>query len=136
MGNENERMPSLSDVQEFLRTLHQKMEFQDVQFEHRPEYIGAYAELRDRGYGTRELTQIIKELTPENYSEGPIKESPTPRPQGDLWVFGKFIKHINPKRNIKEIEYYIKVQIGCPNQVVICISFHPSKKPMGYPSLL
>lgn len=68
------------------------------------------------------VRQTLKELTVEDYSEGPIPDklySNTP-----MWIFGK---------TIKGREVYIKIQIGHPNSQTICISFHFSEYKMIYP---
>lgn len=128
-------MPTLIEVEAFLKALHFKLAFQEVRYIHRPEYFSAYAELYTWGYPPEELTNIIKNLTPEDYSEGPFEDVLNIPPKGQLWVFGK---KIGPKykKKSKKTEYYIKVQIGSENDKVICISFHPSKSPMKYPKLV
>lgn len=86
----------------------------------------------DRGKNTQALldleirpidrTNIIKALSIEDFSEGPIEEILY---RGSLmWVFGK---------TIKSTEVYIKITLGKPNNKIICISFHIAKYPMNYP---
>ncbi|TXK47405.1 hypothetical protein FVR03_09395 [Pontibacter qinzhouensis] len=129
-------MPTLKEVEAFLEALHLKLAFQEVHFIYRPEYISAYAELYTWGYPPNELTKIIKELTPENYSEGPIEDTQNIPSKGQLWIFGKKIGPKYKTNSKKKVEYYIKVQIGYENDKIICISFHPSKFAMKYPNLV
>ncbi|WP_181305531.1 hypothetical protein [Rufibacter sp. XAAS-G3-1] len=136
MGTESENMPTLKEVEAFLEALRLKLEFREVRFIHRPEYISAYAELKTWGYPPQELAEIIKALTPTDYSEGPIKDTDNIPPKGPLWVFGKRIGPKDRPKSKKKVEFYIKVQLGLENENVICISFHPSKHDMVYPKLV
>ena len=68
------------------------------------------------------VKEILKELTPEDYSRGPVSD--TLYRGSDMWVFGKMVK---------EREIYIKVQMGPPNGETVCISFHFSDNRMNYP---
>ncbi len=69
-----------------------------------------------------DIKEILKELKPEDYSQGPLPDKLYHN--SDRWVFGKIIK----KR-----EVYIKIQLGTPGSEVICISFHFPGHPMNYP---
>jgi hypothetical protein len=67
-------------------------------------------------------TEILKKLTADDYSEGPLEEKFY---QGaDMWVFG---------REVKGKEIYIKISLGHPGTSVICISFHLAEHKMNYP---
>lgn len=66
--------------------------------------------------------KIIESILVTDYSEGPLDDNLYGI--ASMWVFGK---------QVKNIEYYIKISMGRVNQNGICISFHPSKKPMQYP---
>ncbi len=70
----------------------------------------------------RERKDIVKTITPKDYSEGPIRNMLNRF--GDLWVFGK---------DVKGQEVYIKICYGLPNRSTICISFHVAEFPMNYP---
>lgn len=69
-----------------------------------------------------DIKEILKELKPEDYSQGPLPDKLYHN--SDMWVFGKIIK----KR-----EVYIKIQLGAQDSEVICISFHFPERPMNYP---
>lgn len=66
--------------------------------------------------------EIIKELKPEDYVEGPLEE----KLHGmlSMWVFGK---------TVRNHEIYIKVSMGTENNQAVCISFHLAEHPMTYP---
>lgn len=67
-------------------------------------------------------TEILKELSVKDYSEGPLEENLY---QGSaMWVFGK---------EISKREVYIKITMGMAGRQVICISFHLAEKRMNYP---
>ena len=68
------------------------------------------------------IKEILKQLKPEEYSEGPITD--TLYQNSDMWVFGKIIK---------AREIYIKIQLGKPGSNTICISFHFAEYTMKYP---
>ena len=66
--------------------------------------------------------EIIAELKPEDYSEGPLED----KMHGILpmWVFG---------RTVKGKEIYIKISMGQSNRSAVCISFHIAEHPLKYP---
>ena len=66
--------------------------------------------------------QVIMNIEPEDYVEGPIVD--TLNKMGEMWVFGK---------NVKNQEVYIKISIGYQNSQTICISFHLAEHPLIYP---
>lgn len=133
MATDINKAATVDEVKMFLNELRQKLEFQLVNFDHRGKNLDSYVMLSEWGYSANDRINFIKKLTPENYSEGPKPDDQNVPTKGPLWIFGKFIKPRNPKRKKEETEFYIKVQIGWPNKEVICISFHPSVKPMEYP---
>lgn len=108
------------EVEKFLKELKQKVDIFDILV------------LDDRGKNAQTLNdleitpskrkEVIKELKPEDYYQGPLDE----KMQGllPMWVFGK---------TIKGHEVYIKISMGKPNSKAICISFHISEHPMDYP---
>jgi hypothetical protein len=66
--------------------------------------------------------EVITNLRPEDYSEGPLEEKI--RGILPMWVFGK---------EVKQKEVYIKISMGSENSNTICISFHIAEYPMNYP---
>lgn len=111
---------TLAEIQKFLNDFHQKVEVFDIMFlDEREKNMNAISDLSlTRG----ERKQIIKSLTIDNYSEGPIKN--LLNQWGDLWVFGK---------DVQNQEVYIKICYGQPNRSTICVSFHVAEFPMQYP---
>lgn len=111
---------ALAEIQKFLNDFHQKVEVFDIMFlDEREKNMNAISDLSlTRG----ERKQIIKSLTIDNYSEGPIKN--ILNQWGDLWVFGK---------DVQNQEVYIKICYGQPNRSTICVSFHVAEFPMQYP---
>ena len=71
---------------------------------------------------TSDVSEVIMLLTPDDYCEGPLKDS---KIIGDLWIFGKVVK----KR-----EVYIKLKLSgdVRGHCVRIISFHFPDKPMKY----
>ena len=113
-------MATKEQVEVFLKRLKEKIKVFDIIFRD------------DRGknlqtLATLEITptyrkQVILNIEPEDYSEGPIVD--TLNKMGEMWAFGK---------NVKEQEVYIKITLGQPNNSTICISFHLAEHPMNYP---
>lgn len=133
MASEIKNAAKAEEVEAFLKELHLKLEFQQVNFDWRDKNLDSYIELSEWGYSTSNIISFLKKLTPKNYSEGPKADNQNIPSKGALWVFGMHIKPRNPKRKKKGKEFYIKVQIGWPDKEVICISFHPSLTNMTYP---
>lgn len=67
-------------------------------------------------------TKFINELKVDDFCNGP--EIDHNYFDQTIWVFGK---------QVKGKEIYIKISMGAFNSRVICISFHPSKRPLSYP---
>lgn len=67
-------------------------------------------------------TDILLNLTPSDYCEGPLHQAGHP----DAWCFGQ---------TFKEYEIYIKLIIveKKKRKNAVCISFHESTKPLSYP---
>ena len=113
-------MATKEQVEDFLKRLKEKIKVFDIIFRD------------DRGknlqtLATLEITptyrkQVILNIEPEDYSEGPIVD--TLNRMGEMWVFGK---------DVKGHEVYIKITFGQPNNSTICISFHIAEHPMTYP---
>ena len=113
-------MATKEQVEDFLKRLKEKIKVFDIIFRD------------DRGknlqtLATLEITptyrkQVILNIEPEDYSEGPIVD--TLNKMGEMWVFGK---------DVKGHEVYIKITLGYPNSSTICISFHIAEHPMNYP---
>jgi hypothetical protein len=133
LATDTNKVTKLYEVETFLEQLRTKLKFQDVFFDRRSKNLDSYAMLSEWGYTSNDLIKIIKELKPENYFEGPEADTDNQPSKGDLWVFGKILKPINKKRRKEQTEFYIKLQIGWPNNLVICISFHPAEHEMKYP---
>lgn len=111
---------TLAEIQKFLNDFHQKVEVFDIFFmDDREKNREALAELDIRAI---DRVGIVKTITADDYSEGPIKNMLNA--WGDLWVFGK---------DVKGQEVYIKIAYGMPNKSTICISFHVAEHPMNYP---
>ena len=111
---------TLAEIQKFLNEFHQKVEVFDIFFmDDREKNLSA---IDDLGIIRGMRKEVIKSLTVDDYSEGPIKN--ILNAWGDLWVFGK---------DVEGKEVYIKISYGMPNRRAICISFHLAEYPMNYP---
>ena len=111
---------TIQEVEKFLNTFHQKVEVFDIFFmDDRDKNLRSLDEL---GIIRGMRKEIIRSLTVEDYSEGPIRN--ILNALGDLWVFGK---------DVNGQEVYIKISYGVPNRRAICISFHLAEYPMNYP---
>lgn len=136
MATEKHKIPTLEEVEAFLEQLHFKIKFREhVYFEDgRMKNRLALADLRELGYRSDDRIGFIQRLTVSNYFRGPTEDQQHVPGLGDLWEFGLLIQPGNKKK--KAIEYYIKVQLGTPDNNVICISFHPAEHKISYPKLL
>jgi hypothetical protein len=115
-------MPLKNQVLQFLQDFVIKMDFWGLQIRTDRTNNKNSQTLLALEFSHAHVRQILKELTLEDYSEGPTQDklynlSP-------MWVFGK---------TIKGREVYIKIQLGCPESMTICISFHFSAHKMPYP---
>ena len=113
-------MASKEEVKQFLKQFHQKLEIYDIVYrDDRGKNLATLA-LLDMPPSAR--TKVIKEITVEDYSEGPIID--TLNKIGEIWVFGK---------DVAKHDIYIKISLGYPNSSTICISFHVAEHPIQYP---
>lgn len=113
-------MASKEEVASFLKQFHQKSEIYNIVFrDDRGKNLSTLA-LLDMPPSAR--IKVIKEITTEDYSEGPITD--TLNKVNEIWVFGK---------DVQKHEIYIKISLGYPNCSTICISFHIAEHPMQYP---
>ena len=111
---------TLAEVERFLNDFHQKVKVFDILFwDERDKNAKTLTEL---GITAVERKEIVKTITVDDYSEGPIKN--LLNRLGDLWVFGK---------DVNGQEVYIKISYGLPNRSTICVSFHIAEYPMNYP---
>ena len=111
---------TLAEVERFLNDFHQKVKVFDILFwDERDKNAKTLTEL---GITAVERKEIVKTITVDDYSEGPIKN--LLNRFGDLWVFGK---------DVNGQEVYIKISYGLPNHSTICVSFHIAEYPMNYP---
>ena len=113
-------IPSISDIDSFLKDFKQKMSIYSIFFKDRDKNEKTLKEL---GITPRQREEVLHELVPENYSSGPTPDAYDPESPPN-YVFGKFIQ---------SREIYIKINMGKPEKRVMCISFHLSEKPMQYP---
>ncbi len=113
-------MATREEVEKFLDNFHAKLRvFRIIFRDDRGKNAEALAELEITPM-YREM--VIKEITVEDYSDGPIVD--TLNKYGEMWVFG---------RDVKQQEVYIKISLGHPNSSTICISFHKAEYSMKYP---
>jgi len=111
---------TMEEVQKFLDDFHLKTRFFDIVFRNdRDKNFQSLLKLEISSFRRKE---IIKALTVEDYSEGPLAD--TLHHLSEMWVFGKIEKK-------KEI--YIKISMGVTNSQTICISFHIAEKSMYFP---
>jgi hypothetical protein len=107
-------------VEEFLKTLKEKIKIFDIAFRPRDKNSTSLAEVDilpvDR-------IKYLMDLTADNYYSGPNKDTyDSGRP--DYYEFGI---------HIKRIEVYIKISLGMFNKRVDCMSFHIAEHPIVYP---
>ena len=113
-------MATKEQVEAFLKRLKEKIKVFDIVFrDDRGKNLQTLATLE---INTIVRKQIIMNIEPEDYVEGPIVD--TLNKVGEMWVFGK---------NVKGQEVYIKITLGLQNSSTICISFHIAEHKMNYP---
>ena len=113
-------MAAKEEVNSFLNEFKVKMEIWDIVFmDTRPKNLQTLADLEITSFKRK---AIIKELTVQDFSEGPIEEIVFMG--SSMWVFGK---------EIKGKEIYIKISMGFASKQTLCISFHIAEFPMSYP---
>ena len=107
-------------VESFLKQFHQKLKiFNIIYRDARGKNIQTLADLE---ITSKYRETIIKEITVEDYSQGPIVDALNH--MGDMWDFGK---------DVKGQEVYIKISLGQENSHTICMSFHITEYKMKYP---
>ena len=111
-------MASQNDANQFLGNFKNLVAQQGIKLLLRQKNQDTLTEL---GFTQLDVQNEILRLDSTNYSEGPQPDDKG-RP-GEVWVFGKVIKHE---------EIYTKLKIGGTGQP-ICISFHAAEQPMNYP---
>lgn len=62
---------------------------------------------------------IVKSITTDDY----IDTLTDITSWSEMWVFGK---------DFQDVELYIKIALGNPNNKTICISFHKAENPLNY----
>lgn len=113
-------MATKEQVEAFLKRLKEKIKVFDIVFrDDRGKNLQTLATLE---INTIVRKEIIMNIEPEDYVEGPIVD--TLNKMGEMWVFGK---------DVKGHEVYIKITLGQPNSSTICISFHIAEHKMNYP---
>ena len=113
-------MATKEQVEAFLKRLKEKIKVFDIVFrDDRGKNLQTLATLE---INTTVRKQVIMNIEPEDYVEGPIVD--TLNKVGEMWVFGK---------DVKGHEVYIKITLGLPNSSTICISFHIAEHKMNYP---
>ena len=113
-------MATKEQVEAFLKRLKEKIKVFDIIFrDDRGKNLQTLATLE---INTTIRKQVIMNIEPEDYVEGPIVD--TLNKMGEMWVFGK---------DVKGHEVYIKITMGLPNSSTICISFHIAEHKMNYP---
>jgi len=113
-------MASRQGAEEFLRDFIMKLSIWGIVY--RDERSKNAQALLDLEITPAQRTEVIKNLTVTEYSEGPKKEKLYGG--ADMWIFG---------RRIKGHEVYIKVTMGIEGRQVICISFHVAEHHLEYP---
>ena len=113
-------MSSRNQVEEFLRTLKEKIKIFDIAYRNREKNLNALAALEITPV---ERNNYIKKLKVEDYYRGPIKDTENPL-NPDYFEFGIIINGI---------ETYIKINLGRENKRVDCISFHKAEMTINFP---
>mgnify|MGYP001029305884 FL=1 len=113
-------MATREEVERFLNRFFQKLKIFSIIFWDNREKN--HSTLFALDISPRKRIEVIKSITVDDYSEGPIID--TLHDFGEIWVFGK---------DVKGQEVYIKITMGKENSSTICISFHIAEHPMKYP---
>jgi hypothetical protein len=114
-------MVPIAEIERFLKDFKFKLDFWGVIFSNRLDRKN-FQTLTDLEFQLEHVKTALRELAPENYSQGPVNDTLYKGPH--MWIFGK---------EIKKREVYVKITMGQPNDKVICISFHFAEHPMSYP---
>lgn len=107
------------EVKKFLNTLFEKIKIFGILF--RDDRGKNTQSLLDLDIRAQQREDIIKELSVEDYVQGPIPDNINN--YGDMWVFGK---------DVKGKEVYIKVSLCTENFSAVCISFHIAEHKLIY----
>lgn len=107
------------EVEIFLNDIKFKMRVFGILF--RDERNKNMATLLDFELTTAQRKAVIENLEVNDFVEGPIPDKL--HHIAELWVFGK---------EIQNTDFYIKISLGHVNSSAICISFHPSERPLNY----
>lgn len=113
-------MATLEEVEQFLRDFKVKMSVFRILF--RDDRTKNTQALLSMEMSSDKRKKIIESLEATDYCEGPLDDKLYG--VASMWVFGKYVK---------ELEVYIKISVGRPNNSVICISFHKAEHKMTYP---
>lgn len=117
-------MPTPQEVEQYLDKCRVLVDTSFVFLRSRNENKETRIEL---GYTYENIKNTIKELSVENYSEGPLQDHTY---RAEVWIFGTIIQ---------QREIYIKLQISKYNdpgdltETLYCISFHFAKRSLNYP---
>lgn len=113
-------MASYDEVEKYIEDVKQKINIFGIMF--RDDRGKNQQTLLDLEISPVRRKEIINNLCPEDYSEGPLEE----KLHGILpmWVFGK---------TVRKKEIYIKISMGTANSQAVCISFHIAEHSMSYP---
>lgn len=119
---ENSSMASFDEVELFLKSVWEKMEFHPMGIVFRPrgKNLETLAAL-DIIPGHR--NEVIKKLTARNYMGGSKNDTEEPG-KPDYYEFGVMIK---------DKEVYIKLSAGLYGKPVDCMSFHIAERKIKYP---
>ena len=108
-----------TQVESFLKDLKSKIDVYNIAL---PTTRSNFIEtLKKLDYVPNQCIQVIKDLTYKDYYQGPFDDTIN---SGVYWEFGV---------TIKNMEIYIKINIGQLNKRVICISFHEAQFKINYP---
>jgi hypothetical protein len=113
-------MATQEEVRNFLNEFKVKMEVFSLLF--RDDRMKNTQAMLNLEISWEKRKTIVESISVEDYSEGPLDD----KLYGiaSMWVFGKYIK---------ELEIYIKISFGRPNEHVLCVSFHPAQYKMSFP---
>lgn len=107
------------EVRKFLNTLSEKIKIFGIVFrDDRNKNTQCLLDLEIRA---QQREDIIKELSAEDYVQGPIVDKINN--YGEMWVFGK---------DVKGKEVYIKISLCTENYPAVCISFHIAEHKLIY----
>ena len=109
-------MASIDEVTEFLRQFQECARRNGICI---PVTKKNRNELGASSFLPNERTEIILELNPLDYSDGPLADDDGS--EGDIWIFGKIAGGVT---------IYIKLKLTVD---AVCLSFHAAEYPMKFP---